>query len=48
MFIFTGIIGLSVSLNGGVCRPARAPARVADRNRDVPLARSRFQPFYPR
>jgi len=48
MYIFTGILGLSVSINGGIRRPVRAPVRVADRNSDIPLARPRFQPFYPR
>jgi hypothetical protein len=48
MFYFSATVGLSVSLNGGIRRPVRASVRVADRNSDVPLARPRFQPFYPR
>jgi hypothetical protein len=48
MVYFTSLIGLSVSLNGGIRRPVRAPVRETDRASDVPLARSRFQPFYPR
>jgi hypothetical protein len=47
MYAFSSIIGLSVCLNGGICRPAPAPARVVDKNSDAPLARPRFQPFYP-
>jgi hypothetical protein len=45
---FVVIAGLSVSLNGGIRRPAPAPARVVDKHSDAPLARPRFQPFYPR
>ncbi len=48
MFYFTSVMGLSVSLNGGIRRPVRATARVVDKASDVPLARPRFQPFYPR
>jgi hypothetical protein len=48
MYYFTSIIGLSVAINGGIRRPAPAPARVVDKNSDLPLARPRFQPFYPR
>jgi hypothetical protein len=48
MYYFTSTIGLSVSLNGGIRRPVKAPVRVADRASDVPLGRPRFQPFYPR
>jgi hypothetical protein len=48
MAYFTAAVGLSVSLNGGIRRPVRAPVRMADRSSDVPLARPRFQPFYPR
>jgi hypothetical protein len=48
MYTFTALIGLSVSINGGIRRPAPAPARVVDKNSDAPLARPRFQPFYPR
>jgi hypothetical protein len=45
---FTALIGLSVCLNDGIRRPAPAPARVVDKHSDLPLARPRFQPFYPR
>jgi len=48
MYSFTALIGLSVCLNGGIRRPVRAPAKVVDKTSDVPLARPRFQPFYPR
>ncbi|MEJ0088414.1 MAG: hypothetical protein WDM80_01440 [Limisphaerales bacterium] len=45
---FTVIIGLSVSINGGVCRPAPAPASIINRVEKDPLTRPRFQPFYQR
>jgi hypothetical protein len=45
---FTVLIGLSVSINGGIRRPAAAPAPVADPAGAAPLARPRFQPFYQR
>jgi len=48
MCSFTALIGLSVCVNGGIRRPALAPARAVDKNSDIPLARPRFQPFYPR
>ena len=48
MYGFTALIGLSVCINGGIRRPAPAPARVGDKHSDVPLARPRFQPFFPR
>ncbi len=48
MYKFTGLLGLSVSLNGGIRRPVRVPAAVADKAGKFPPARSRFQPFYPR
>jgi hypothetical protein len=48
MYYFTAIIGLSVGINGGVRKPAPAPARVAAQHGDAPLDRPRFQPFYPR
>jgi hypothetical protein len=48
MFTFTALIGLSVSINGGIRRPAPAPARVVDKASDAPPARPRFQPFFPR
>jgi O-Antigen ligase len=46
MYYFTSIIGLSVSINGGICRPVRVPVPAVDRQSNVPLARQRFQPFY--
>lgn len=46
MFIFTGIIGMSISLNGGIRRPAPAPVRVVDKNSTAPMSRPHFQPFY--
>jgi hypothetical protein len=46
MFKFTGILGLSVSLNGGIRRPAPAPVPAVDKKSNAPLARPRFQPFY--
>jgi hypothetical protein len=48
MVVFTGLLGLSVSLNGGIRRPALARVPVADRNSKIPFTRPRFQPFYPR
>jgi hypothetical protein len=45
---YTGVLGLSVSLNGGVRRRSPAPARATDKISDAPLGRPRFQPFYPR
>jgi hypothetical protein len=48
MYKFTGLLGLSVSLNGGIRRPARARAPVVDGNSKIAFARPRFQPFYPR
>lgn len=47
MFYFTSLIGLSVSLNGGI-RRRPTPVPVVAQNSDSPLARPRFQPFYPR
>jgi hypothetical protein len=46
MYFFTSLIGLSVSLNGGIRRKAPAPVPVADRQSNTPPARPRFQPFY--
>jgi hypothetical protein len=48
MYYFAGILGLGISINGGIRQPVRAPVRAVDRNSDAPLARPRFQPFYPR
>ena len=45
---FAALIGLSVSINGGIRRPASAPVPVADQTGSSPLARPRFQPFYQR
>jgi hypothetical protein len=41
---FAALIGLSVSINGGIRRPAPMP--VTDQTRSSPLARPRFQSFY--
>ena len=46
MFIFTSIIGLGVTINGGIRRPVRVPVQVAGKTSEAPLARPRFQPFY--
>jgi hypothetical protein len=43
---FAALIGLSVSINGGIRRPAPMP--VTDQTRSSPLARPRFQSFYQR
>jgi hypothetical protein len=45
---FTVLIGLSISINGGVRRPAAAAVPLADKTGQNPLARPRFQPFYQR
>ncbi len=46
---FAGTFGLSVSLNGGMCRrPAAAPVKVPDQARTPLPIRPGFQPFYPR
>jgi hypothetical protein len=45
MQVFAGIIGLSVSLNGGICKPAAKPVLAAT---TVPAhAQPRFQSFFP-
>ena len=46
MYIFTSIIGLSVSINGGIRRPVKAPVQAVNKTNEAPLARPRFQPFY--
>lgn len=48
MYGFAGLIGLSVSLNGGICRRAAAPARASKKSPIPLLARPRFQPSFPR
>jgi hypothetical protein len=49
MLNYAGLFGLSVSLNGGMCRrPAVAPAKVPDKAGTFLPARPGFQPFYPR
>ena len=45
---FAVLIGLSVSINGGIRRPMPVPLPVVDKAGSVPLARPRFQPFYQR
>ena len=45
---FAGYLGLSISLNGGICRPARSPAvTTAGPPARIP-ARPRLQPAFPR
>jgi O-Antigen ligase len=46
MYYFTSIIGLSVSLNGGIRRPAMARVQTVNKTVAVPPSRPRFQPFY--
>lgn len=49
MINYAGLFGLSVSLNGGMCRrPATAPVKVPDKARPSLPGRPGFQPFYPR
>jgi O-Antigen ligase len=43
---FAVLIGLSISINGGIRRPAAAP--LVEQTVDAPLIRPRFQPFYQR
>jgi hypothetical protein len=38
--IFTGIVGFSVSLNGGICQPAPAPATITYGVRSLPQAQA--------
>jgi hypothetical protein len=45
---FAVLIGLSVSINGGIRRPAPATAPVVEKTGAAPLVRPRFQPFYQR
>ena len=45
---FAGLLGMSISLNGGICRPARNPAETtAELPARLP-ARSRWQPAFQR
>jgi hypothetical protein len=45
---FAGYLGLSISLNGGICRPARQPAvKTAEPASRLPL-RPRLQPVFQR
>ena len=46
MYYFAAIIGLSVSINGGVRHPVKAPVQAVNKPSPAPLARPRFQPFY--
>lgn len=48
MAYFTSLVGLSISLNGGIRRAAPATAPVLNRRGDAPPNRPRFQPFYTR
>lgn len=46
MYNFTAIVGLSVSINGGIRQPVKAPVQAANKTVTAPPARPRFQPFY--
>jgi hypothetical protein len=46
MYYFTSIIGLSVSLNGGIRRPVALSVPTANKTVASAPARPRFQPFY--
>lgn len=46
MYYFTSIIGLSVSINGGIRKPVKAPVPAAEPQRAAFPARRRFQPYY--
>jgi O-Antigen ligase len=49
MLSYAGLFGLSISLNGGMCRrPATAPVKVPDQAITALRARPGFQPVYPR
>ncbi len=45
---FAGYLGLSLSLNGGICRPARSPAATTVEPPARLPARPRLQPAFPR
>jgi len=45
---FAGFLGLSISLNGGICRPARNVAMTMTEPPACIPARPRLQPFFPR
>jgi hypothetical protein len=46
MSYFAAIIGLSISINGGIRHPVKAPIQAVNKAAAVPPARPRFQPFY--
>ena len=48
MLNFGGLLGLSVALNNGVCRPAPEPARAANKFQAVDDIRSHLQPTFRR
>jgi hypothetical protein len=48
MLSYAGLFGLSVSLNGGMRRPAVAPVKAPEKTRTALPGRPGFQPFYPR
>jgi hypothetical protein len=48
MYYFAGIIGLSVSINGGIRRPVAVKTPVMAESQGRPPARPRFQPFFQR
>jgi hypothetical protein len=45
---FTGLLGLSISLNGGICRPARQPAATTAGPPERVPARPRLSPAFQR
>ena len=45
---FAVLIGLSISINGGIRRQVTAPAPVLDQAGPIPLARPQLRPFYQR
>ena len=45
---FVGYIGLSISLNGGICRPARQPAATTAEPPKRELTRPRLSPAFQR
>ncbi len=45
---FVGVIGFSVSLNGGICKPALKPVQNMTESKTHAPRQPRFQPFYQR
>jgi hypothetical protein len=48
MYLFTAIIGLSVSVNGGICRPATVKTPLPAEPSPLASSRPRLQPFFLR